>query len=388
MMRYCIYFLFAILCLNAKMLDVEVSARSAILMNAETGAVLYEKHAHTPSFPASITKVATALFAFDGKNVDLDRFVQVSPEAVKIKPLKGFDEAPAYWGEVDGTKMNIVKGEVLSMNSLLHGLMLISGNDAANAIADSLASSIPHFVDELNEYIQSLGCSMTKFQNPHGLHHPEHVSTAYDMALIVKRALRVPQFREIFSKVSYQKPATNKHAAAEIQHTSSLLKPGKYYYPKAIGAKSGNHSKALRTLVAAAEHEGRSLIVVLLGCLKSSDRYEDAIRLFERAFSEIRETRLFFTANQLFTHAIEGAKTVLQASLVHDVTISFFPSEEPVCKAFVKWEPLHLPIRKGQKVGAIQIHDQGGRLIQEEALLSKEDVLPTLSFKIKKFFLR
>jgi len=381
-----IFFIVFALCLEAATLDIEVSARSAILMNAETGAILYEKKAHVPSFAGSSQKIATILFAIDGKKADFDRFVSVSAEAVKIKPLKDRDKFPAHWGEPDGTRMRLLKGETLSLRSLFHGAMLISGNDAANAIAESLSTSIPDFMTELNEYVQSLGCTQTQLLNPHGLYHPENFTTAFDLCLITKKALQVPQFRELFSKTVYHKPKTNKQAAEEIRHTNALLKPGKHYYPKAIGSKTGYHRIAQYTIAAAAEQDGRTLIAVLLGCPDRAIRYQDAIRLFESAFAEELQTRVFVAAEQQFTQAIEGAKQPLQASLAKDVAVSFFPAEEPSCKAFIKWDTLSLPVRKGQKVGEVQLYDQEKRLLSAEALLAKEDVFPTWMFKMKKFF--
>lgn len=115
-MRLILCFFGLSISLIARPLDLEVSARSAILMNADTGAILYEKHARVPSYPASITKIATALFVLDHKKPSLERMATVSAEALKIKPVKKEGDFPAYWGEVDGTKMGLIKGEILSSN--------------------------------------------------------------------------------------------------------------------------------------------------------------------------------------------------------------------------------------------------------------------------------
>lgn len=264
--------------------------------------------------------------------------------------------------------------------------MLVSGNDAANVIAESLSGSVPQFVEEMNQYIRGLGCLNTQFRNPHGLHHPEHFTTAYDICLITKKALQIPKFREIVSKVSYLKPKTNKQKAGELRQFNPLLKPGKHYYPKAIGVKTGYHSHAVNTLVAAAEHEGRTLIAVLLGCQNRSGRYEDAIRLFEAAFEEKQETRRFFGPEKDFARDVPEAKTPLHAALAGDLAISFYPAEEPSCKAFVQWNPLRLPIRKGQKVGEVEIRDEAGSLLKRGNLLAKEEVNGTFFFALKEKF--
>jgi serine-type D-Ala-D-Ala carboxypeptidase (penicillin-binding protein 5/6) len=372
--------------LYSRPLEVEVSARSAILMNAETGAVLYEKHAHIPMPPASITKIATAAYVLDQKSVPLDQSLTVSQEALKIKPQNGSGDFPSYWGEIDGTKMGLVRGETVPLDALLFGLMRKSGNDAANVIAENLSSSIPEFTSELNQYVRYLGCDNTNFCNPHGLHHEDHFTTAYDMALITKRALEIPKFRELVSNTYYKKPQTNKQAAEELVSANKLIRPGKYFYSKAIGVKTGFHSKAKYTLVGAAENKGRTLIAVLLGCENKEARYADAIRLFDLAFTEKLETRVFFNREHLFSHGIEDAKSPLKAALQEDLAISYFPSEEPMCRAFVHWDPLDLPIKQGQKVGQVQICDGNGTILEVGELVAKEAVKPTVLYSLKALF--
>lgn len=368
--------------LQAKPLELELSARSAILMNADSGAVLYEKHAHIPGYPASITKIATALFILDHKRPELQQMVTVSGDALKIKPLKK-GEHPPYWDEVDGTKMGILKGEILSFESLLHGLMMVSGNDAANAMAATLSPSIPDFIEEMNQYVRNLGCKNTQFMNPHGLHHPEHYTTAYDICLITKKALQIPKFREIVSKMSYLCPKSNKRGAQELRQKNALLKPGVHYYPKAIGVKTGFHSNAQNTLVAAAEHEGRTLIAVVLGCQDRKKRYEDVIELFDAAFAEQKREHTFFEANSIFTREIEGAKRPLIASLSSDLKLSYYPAEETAYKAFIQWASLPLPIAKGQIVGEVRIQDEQGRILASESLFSREEVREKFFYSLK-----
>lgn len=382
-MRFILCFLSIIASLQAKPLEVvEITARSAILMNADTGAILYEKHAHVPSYPASITKVATALFILDHKKPSLEQMVTVVGDAVKLKPLKKGDY-PAYWDEADGTKMGILKGEIVSMESLLHGMMMVSGNDAANAMAASLAPSIPAFIEELNQYIRFIGCRNTQFMNPHGYHHPEHFTTAYDICLITRKALQIPKFREVVGKISYLCPKTNKQPARELRQSNSLLKPGKHYYPKAIGIKTGFHSHAMNNLIAAAEHEGRTLIAVILGCPDRKARYNDAIRLFEEAFAETKQTIRLFGPTHIFTREIEGAKQPLNASPSADVTLTYYPAEEPVYKAYIQWDPLSLSIRKGQKVGEVLVKDEKGQLLASKPLYAREEVTGKFFFVLK-----
>lgn len=362
-------------------LSVDVSARSAILMNAETGAILFEKQAHASMYPASTTKLGTALFVLDGKRAELDQSILVSEMALRMKAAR----AVPHELEPDGTMMGLRKGEILPLDALLHGMILVSGNDAANVIAEALSGSIPQFMSEMNAYLSSIGCSRTFYVNPHGLHHPDHATTAYDLATMMRQGLSIPKFRTLLSTVSYLRPKSNKSSAEEIVTFNQLLKPGKYYYPKLIGGKTGYHSQSMATLAAAAEHEGRTLIAVVLGCSKGG-RYDDIKRLFETAFSESKHTRVVIGADRVFTQSLEGAEDFLLAHLSQPLAISYFPSEEPKCRAFIEWHDLELPITQGQIVGEVRIVDESERLVEKEPLVASSPLRGTLWHRIKRMF--
>jgi D-alanyl-D-alanine carboxypeptidase (penicillin-binding protein 5/6) len=383
---------FFLLCLSlqlfCKMLDVQVTAKSAILMNGETGAILFEKDAYNKAYPASTTKIATALFALE-KGIDLNASVTVSGECLRGRPLKDREQYPPHWLDPDGTMMGLKRGEVVTYDSLLHGLMLVSGNDAANVIAETMAGSVPRFMEMLNEYLIGLGCRGTQFRNPHGLSHPEHFSTAYDLALIAKKALQFPKFRQVVSTLCYKKPKTNKQPETELRLTNPLLKPkSEHFYAKAIGVKTGYTAASQDTLVAAAEHQGRVLIAVILGCEKKGERYAEAKRLFEAAFAEEKEKRRLMGPETIFSQPLEGK--VLKASPAKELTIEYFPAEEPKCKAALHWSRTELPVRKGEKVGEVVIRDEVGRELLKGDLLATEtlkaDLFHLLKQKILKFF--
>ncbi|MEN9654914.1 MAG: hypothetical protein RL235_1026 [Chlamydiota bacterium] len=376
--------LFAIIRTYAEPLRVEVSAASAIVMNAKSGVVLYEKNARVPAYPASVTKVATALFTIDHYCVDLGRKVTVTGEALRTMIHGTNSPSMPHWQDPAGTMMGLKRGEVVSVEDLLYGLMLASGNDAANALADALGESIPQFVDAMNDYLRSIGCLKTCFRNPHGLHHPEHVTTAYDLALMARKALTFPIFRMIVASQAYQRVSGQK----KIEHVqgNQLIRPSKkHYYPKAIGIKTGYTSMAQNTLVAAARHEERELIVVLLGCPTRDDRYQDARRLFEAAFAEISRTKRVLNTDR-YTKQISGGQRPLVASLKTPCDITFYPSEEPQCKAVLHWLAFSLPIEKGQVVGTIQITDERGELIVSRDIYAEEAVEMTWLEKVRRYF--
>lgn len=380
-MRF-LFLLLSTVSLAAKPLELEVHAASAILMNADTGAILFEKHAHVPAYPASITKVATALYVLEQGEGRLEEKVTVSAEALKQKE-GSYAEAAPHWLEKDGTMMWLLKGEVLTKESLLYGLLLVSGNDAANVLAEATAGTVPAFVEGMNHYLQQIGCQRTFFQNPHGLHHPEHITTAYDMCLIMKKALEKKTFRQVLGTVTYQKPKTNKQPAKEMVNTNPMIKPGTHFYPKALGGKSGFHSNAKSNMICVAEHEGRTLIAVVLGCENRKDRYTDTKRLFEAAFAEQKVQKTLIRPDSYFRSAIQGAPKPLRAALQKELSLTFYPSEEPSYKAYVHWDIPSLPIQKGQKVGEVIAQDEQGMILQKEDLFALETVESSFFHQLK-----
>jgi len=356
----------------AGQLDVQVRAKNALLINADTGAVLYEKGAQEVVYPASTTKLATALFLFEHKQLSLDREVTVSRKAL-----------PA---ETDGSSMGLLRGEVVSVDALLHGLMLVSGNDAANVLAETASGSVEKFVHELNFYVRELGCRNTKFFNPHGYHHPEHVTTAQDLALLARKVLQNPLLREVVAKPSYTKPKTNKQPSTELVQTNALLRPGKHFYPKAIGLKTGGTGAAGKNLVAAATHEGRTLVAVVLGCETNAERFADAKRLFEAAFAETAVARVVVGEGSQYKTAVAGASGELQARLEQNLVVQYFPAEEPKLKAYLVWDKVQLPVQKGQRVGEVRAVDERGTIVGAGTVVTMDDVSPTLWFRISSWW--
>ncbi len=382
-MRYLLIFCCAwVLAVDAKQLKVDVSARAAILINAETGAILYEKEAHQPCFPASITKIATALYALEKKGHALHEAVRAKPEALALRRGNHLPHQLI----VGGTHMGIKVDEELPLYALIHGLMLISGNDAANVIAQHVSGTIPQFMQELNAYLRAHGIQETVFCNPHGLHIQEHKTTAYDMAKITQLALKHPVFKEVVRTVAFTRPETNKQPASPFVQSNRLLKPGPCFYPKAIGVKTGYTSDAGHTLVAAAEHEGRTLIAVLLGAPDSVRRFKDAITLFDAAFSQKLIQRVLFSKKyDQFSCAVKGAKGKLEASLPDDLTWEYYPAEEPQVKAFVHWNKRKLPIYEGQEVGELRLVAADKKIVKSSPLYAVRDLEGTAWFQTKTF---
>lgn len=274
---------------DAPLKSLTIHSHSAILIDAKTKQVLYEKNAHEKHPPASITKVSTLLFALKKSKGNLQPKITADQDCIGMitqeyrRKMKY--NYPAHWNVQSGTHLSIRKNETLKLKDLLHGMMIASANDAANMVAKHFGGSIQNFMKEMNGFLKEIGCKHTQFKNPHGMHYPNHHTTAHDMALITLEGLKDPIFRQILGAKNYHLPQTNKQKAKKITTYNKLMKPGQpFYCSYVIGSKSGVHDQAKNTLVAAAEKNGRVLVLVLMKCPKAHQKYEDAIKLFKAGF--------------------------------------------------------------------------------------------------------
>ncbi len=374
-----IILLFLTLTLAAEPLNVKVSAKSAILMNAETGAILYEKKADERAYPASLTKIATVLYALKENKKSLEEIISCPQHCLQrmnksVKIAHSYKD-PAHLLEPDGTHFWLKKGEEMSFLDLLHGILLSSGNDASNTVANYIGGTIPKFMKGMNTFLKELGCEDTQLMNPHGLHHPNHWSTARDIAIITRHAIKENLIKTIVSTKEYERSQTNLQTTKKVTNHDLLILPGKFFYPRAIGMKTGYHSDAGYTYTSVARDGKRTLIAVLLGCDDPHKRFRDAIRLFEAAFDEEKEERLLFRKEEnTFTRDLKGAREVMKATLTEDISISYFPSEEPDITIELDWEHISPPIKQGNYVGAIKIFNQQRRELESSPLVATINV--------------
>jgi D-alanyl-D-alanine carboxypeptidase (penicillin-binding protein 5/6) len=230
----------------------EVTAQAAIVSDVTSGQILAEKNAHQRLAPASTTKIATALVAL--QRGQLEEQVTVHESAL-----------------IEGAKMGLSPGQVVTLEELLYGLLLRSGNDAATAIAQHIGGSMDGFVEMMNQEAEDLGLADTHFVNPHGLDAPDHYSSAYDLMIIARQALADPIFADIVSTQEYT------FRGSRLSNRNELLGN----YRGADGVKTGTTPGAGECLVASATREGHQVLVVVLG---SEDRYGDASTLFDHYF--------------------------------------------------------------------------------------------------------
>jgi len=363
----------------AEPLKFNIRGEAAILMNAETGAVLFDHQSDVSKYPASTTKVATALYALKLKGDALDQLIVAEQDSLasmsQDAKRKANYSVSAYWLEPDGMHIGIKNGEVLSLHTLLKGMLIPSGNDAANVIAQALGPTIPTFMEELNAYLKEIGCQNTFFCNPHGLHVPQHQSTAYDLAVIAREALKYPVFCQIVSQARFDRPKTNKQGAYTFLQTNRLIRPGTFYYSKAIGVKTGYHAKAKKTFIGAARSDGRTLIVVLLGYDDRSAMFEDATKLFETAFNQPKIQRIYLKEGaQKFALDLPKGDAQLRTYLSEPLSLEYYQAEDPQAKCLLYWEPLTPPILKDQQVAELHLISAKGDLLKRTPLLATEEI--------------
>lgn len=247
----------------------EIQAQGAVLMDAATGNMLYSKEAETKFYPASITKLMTALLV--AEKCSLDDTVTFSKTAVTNL-------------ESGAVTLGLVEGDKLTVRQSLYGLLLKSANEVANGLAEHTAGSISKFADMMNARAKELGCTNTNFVNPNGLNNSNHYTTPHDMALIARAAFQNGTVSKIASTLSYQIPATQKAAARTISLGHKMLYPNDArYYQGVIGGKTGYTSLAGNTLVTCAERDGVRLIAVIMK--SKSTQYTDTSALLDYGFA-------------------------------------------------------------------------------------------------------
>lgn len=255
-----------------------VNAETAILMDADTGAILYAKSIEKQEYPASITKIMTTLIALEKGN---------------LSDVVTFSENAVYSIEYGSSHLGLTAGEELTLEQCLYGIMLASANEISNAVAEHIGGDIETFVGMMNEKAQELGCTNTHFVNVHGLHDENHYVCAKDMALIMQAALKNEKFREIIGTVEYNFPETNlvDEVRYFINHHKMISEEG-MLYDGCIGGKNGYTDEAWNTLVTAAERDGMTIISVVLRCPGQYVSYDDTKVLLDYGFANFHDAQI------------------------------------------------------------------------------------------------
>ena len=324
--------------------NLNINAESAILIDGDTGKILYEKSAYERRAPASTTKIMTALLALEHcKTTDV---ATVTSEAITSVP--------------SGYSTDLLKmGEELTIKDLLYALLLPSSNEAANVLAIHIAGSIDSFASMMNTKAMDLGCKNTHFVNPNGVHDDNHYSTAYDLSLIAKEAMKNDIFRQIVSTASYTLPNSNKYSRIDrtlITTNDLIKKQSNNYYEYAIGIKTGFTTPAKNCLVSSATKDGKTLIAVVLRSNTDNNRYNDTKTLFNYGFDNFSKKDIVKSGSTIKTIDVKNATSATKnLNLVAETGINTMVTNDKLNDTIEPQinlnEHLQAPIKKDSIVG-------------------------------------
>ncbi|MDD3413144.1 MAG: D-alanyl-D-alanine carboxypeptidase [Lachnospiraceae bacterium] len=254
-----------------------IGAESAILMDAETGTILYEKNIHAKEFPASTTKVLTCLVAIE--NSKMDEMVTFSKDAV-------------FGIEKGSSNVGMDVGQSITMEEAIYCIMLASANEVATAVAEHVGGTVENFAAMMNQKAKELGCTETNYVNANGLHNDNHYTSAHDLALITAAYFKNEQLQKIASTRSYEIKATATQPDTFLMSNHhKMLQGQKYYYEYVIGGKTGYTNTARQTLTTCAEKDGMKLVCVIMR-EESPSQFTDTKDLFEYGFSNFQKINI------------------------------------------------------------------------------------------------
>ena len=345
-----------------------ILAETGVVIDAKTGQVLYDKNMNEQREPASTTKVLTALLALE--NLDLNKTVTIDAET----PFTG------------GSRIYLLEGEQVTVEQLMYALLLPSANDAAVALGKQIAGSVPAFSDMMNKRAKELGAKNTHFVNPNGLHEEGHLTTAYDLAMIAREAMKNEEFRKLVMTYRYIIPATNKQDIRYVYNTNRLIydeatkelvngvmRPAKY--DGIEGIKTGYTPEAGGVLVAGAKRGDTELISVVMKST-AEGRFADSIALLDYAFANYKSIKAMDKGTILGEIPVKhGEKGKVQV-IAREDAYATLPTEasSSIVNTKIKLDDkVQAPVAKGQKVGVVEIYE-GDKLVRQVDAVTAGDI--------------
>ena len=341
--------------------DIQLDAKAALLVDGATGTVLLDQDAHTKQYPASITKVMTALLVF---------------EAIDRGELRLSDSITASANSVaglpdDASTADIVAGETLTVEQLLYCLLVVSANEVSNILAEAVSGSVTAFVALMNQRAQELGCENTHFVNTSGLPDNEHYTTAWDIYLFTREAMKYDEFMTIVNTKAYDVPATNKSEARELHSTNYLISNWRatgYLYSGAQGIKTGSTDAAGYCLVSSAVRTDRQLISVVLGARLMTDSdgsykvgsFTETARLFDWGFDNFT-TKTVLTEDEMIQEvpvalSKETAQVAVHPAYTAEAVLpDDLKPEDLVRTVTLDADVVDAPVSAGQQLGTITL---------------------------------
>ncbi|MDR0380526.1 MAG: D-alanyl-D-alanine carboxypeptidase [Oscillospiraceae bacterium] len=358
---------------GAKPPPITVTANTALLVDADSGEILFEKNIRERVYPASLTKIMTALLALErGK---LDDILTASPTAF-------FDMVPG------GSTQNIQVGEIMTLENYLYCALISSANEACNVIAEYISGSVEAFVALMNERAAQLGCENTQFVNTHGLPDEDHYTTAWDIYLVTREAMKHPEFMIICNTAAKAIPPTNKWEKERALYTTNHLisnnTESQYLYYPAKGIKTGHTNAAGYCLVSSAEKNGLYFISVVMGAQREEETnrilsFVETVDLFEWGFANFSVKSLLKTTEQIREIVVEKGKEKDSVMLVPQKNLeALVPNDMDVSDVDREITPyfegaVTAPVTRGQVLGTIALR-YGDREFGTVALVAASDV--------------
>ena len=345
--------------------EISINAKSAIMVEVNTGKIIYEKNANEQNFPASVTKILTAILVLE--KCELNDTAIVSKKSISNIP-SGYVVAPLF------------EGEKISIEDLLYALMLKSANDAAYVLAEHVGGSVDGFSDMMNRKAKEIGCTNTHFVNPNGIHDEEHYTTAYDLYLISKYAMENKTFEKIVSTYEYTLSATNKYVKKDrvMQSTNYFLNPkSKFYNENVKGIKTGTTLQAGNCLITNINKDGFNYISVVLGAKTSDGRFTETQKIINYAFDNYIFSNLNKKGDIIKNIEVDKAtKETKNLNLVINDDVTIINNKKINVKEIepevILNENILAPINKGQELGTIKYTVDG--LEYSAKLLAENDV--------------
>ena len=340
---------------------LNLSAKSAILIVASTGEVLYEKNAQAQQYPASTTKMMTIITALEDGN--LNDMVTTSANAANT----------------EGSSMYLRAAERLRLLDMLYGVALVSGNDAAVAVAEHLDGSVDRFAKRMTAKAHAIGAVRTNFRNPSGLPDPKHYSTAYDLARIAAYGYKNPRFAEIVG-ATYKKIVTSQKQETYYNENKLLN-----LYDGANGVKTGYTDAAGLCLVSAAKRGNTQLIAVVLD---ADFMWQDSMALLDYGFNHLGEKTVVKAGTVVDTVRIRyGQSGVAQAVIRDDIVVPVSRSSRDALQIIVDVaKNIYAPVAAGQSVGVVKVLYHNREVAASELILTESIEQKSLFDRIKEYF--
>ena len=352
--------------------ELHVDANAALLIETNTGKVIYEKDSEEQNYPASVTKILTAIIVLE--NCNMDDIAVASETAIGQIP-EGYVVAP------------LKIGEEMRIEDLLYALMLKSANDAAYVLAEHVGESIDFFSDMMNQKAKEIGCTGSHFVNPNGIHDERHYTTAHDMYLIAKYAMQNEDFVRIVSTLEYTLPATNKYETEDrvMKNTNSFINPDSSYYNKNVrGIKTGTTAQAGNCLITDVARDGLEFITVVLGAETSNSKFSETKKMIDYAYDNYALTKVHSKGDVIKTIEIENATEETKSlNLLIDNEIIVINNKEIDANKTIPEiklnEEILAPIMAGDELGTIKFEVDG--LEYDAKLVAANDVQKRTYYK-------